>query len=141
MRRSCSNSTISLEIRYGTGPSFIDIENFEPIVSVSGAFRLLWTISEPSMRWCCRASERTAKMRAAGASMIRSTLTRCSASPMEQLGDLEQAGVDGLQLGDGLGQRHPHDVPGLELHHVVEVPIAHGVDGGDTEAGGEHAVE
>src|SRR5687768_6273642 len=119
MRRFSSNSTTVLEIRYGM-PMRMSIENLEPSASFSGAFRESRTVPDPSIWACCEASLRMAKIRSGGAAMVRSTETFWFVSAMEQLRHREQFRIDRLELGDGVGQRHPHDLPRLEGDHRVE---------------------
>src|SRR3954447_25275141 len=145
MRRSGSHSTTGLRMTWAATIRM-------PIVTRSpacggrpaGADRARFTEPEPSISTWRAGSARRAKIRSAGAWITRSTETtsrsslmaahRCvvrAASPEELLRHaVVQVRVDGLQLADGLLQRHPHDLPGLQRHHLAERTGVHRVDGG-----------
>ena len=56
--------------------------------------------------------------------------------PEEHRGHVVDVGVDELELGRRLLQRHPHDVPGPQGHHLPPVAGVHRADGGDAEPRG-----
>src|ERR1700736_6099245 len=100
----------------------------------------------------CRSSSglRPRKRFTSSVSSSRSEIRSSSAVPMvlsqptsseEHARDVEKSCVDGLELAEGVLERNPHDIGPLQRDHDAELVLVRGVDGLDTEPGGEHAVE